>query len=418
MKPTNHSLKGLKLQGVSAALLLALGGVVTSGTAQANTAAGTVLTNAVTVDYDDAGGTAQAQISDSVDVTVDHVASVAWGSAPAGQSTTSGGTLPSAYTVDLTNTGNGSDTYNITDNTGQTCAGTLTAESFAFTTPQTLGATVTSAVSSFDGVDTLIPVSNLTAADFADGDTVVINNGGTTYTVVGAKVSAIQLAVSGDQTAAFNASGLQVGERLSFSYGATGNAGTLSGAASCTHDHELVADGTLATGGNAQSQATVNGWSTTVNAVTLTVAKYVRNVTTPAKNPGAADVSYNGVDYYASGVTGNPGETLEYLVVITNSSAGDASDVEFNDTLPAFTTYTTSSLAVDTNGDETFNVTLPGSETEADNEAGGIVTQSGSSIQVFAGTGGDENTDAGGAITNSTTAPNNKSAVKYQITID
>ena len=101
------------------------------------------------------------------------------------------------------------------------------------------------------------------------------------------------------------------------------------------------------------------------------------------------------------------------MVVITNSSGGDATDVEFNDTLPPFTTYIASSNAVDTNGDETFDVTA---EDEADTT--GIVTQSGSSIQVFAGTGGSEATDLGGGITDVGTAPNNKSAVRYQVTID
>jgi len=410
-----------KLKGIGAALLIAMGTTLTTQPLQADTAAGTVLTNSVTVDYNDAGGTAQTQLTASVDVTVALVPVVAWGAAPTGQTTSSGGTLPATYSINLTNVGNGSDSYNITDTTIQTCTvGALSAESFAFTTPLTLGATVTAAAASFDGVDTTIPVSNLVVADFADGDTVVISDGATTFTVVGAKVSATQLAVSGDQTAAFNAAGLQVGERVSYSYGATGTAGTLSGGATtCDHEHTLTADGTqaAANGGNAETQDSVNGWVTTVNGVTLAVAKYVRNVTTASRNTGAVAVTYGGVDYYAAGVLGNPGETLEYLVVITNGSAGDSTGVEFNDTLPEFTTYTTSSIAVDTNGDETFDVTLPGSETEADGEAG-IVTQTGQAIQIFAGTGGNENTDTGGSITSVSTAPNNKSAVRYQITID
>ncbi|EDY86984.1 conserved repeat domain protein [gamma proteobacterium HTCC5015] len=419
MKILKQHPKGWPSKRLSTAVLLALGGVLASGVAQANTSAGTTLQNAVTVDYTDAGGTAQAQISDSVDVTVDHVADVAWGAAPAGQATSSGDTLPSAYTIDLTNTGNGSDSYNITDNTSETCAGgTLTAESFAFTTPVVLGATVSAAAATDDGTNTTIEVSNMTVADFTAGDIVVINNGATEYTVVSATAGATatdndELVVSGVHTGDFNAAGLQIGERAEFSYGATGTAGTLSGGpASCTHDHSIVATGTTATGGNTQSTDTVSGWVTTVNGVTLTVDKYVRNVTTAAKNPGAADITFDSVDYYATGVTGNPGETLEYLVVIDNATAGNAAGVEFNDTLPAFTGYVTSSIEVDTDGDGTFDVALPGDETEADSE-GGIVTQSGSSIQVFAGTGGDEDTDTGGNI-----AGSSNSVVKYQVTID
>ncbi|MGM0564882.1 MAG: hypothetical protein ACQES2_11170 [Pseudomonadota bacterium] len=416
MKTNYQGPNGQTMKRLAAGLVVALGGLLATGNAMA-TSAGTTLRNDVTVDYTDAGGAPQAQETASVDVTVDHVADVAWGAAPAGQTTNSGTTLPSAYVINLTNTGNGSDTYNITNNTTQTCGGTLTAESFSFDTPETLGATVSASAGTLVGGDTEIEVSNLTAADFANGDIVVIGNGGTEYTVVSATEGATAtdtdvLVVAGDQTADFSAAGLQIGERLAFEYGDTGNAGTISGAASCTHDHELVADGTTADGGNAQSSDTVNGWATTVNGVTLTVDKYVRNVTTAAKNPGTADISFDGQDYFETGVTGNPGETLEYLIVIDNGAAGDAAGVEFNDTLPAFTTYVDDSAAVDTDSDGTFDVTLPGDETEADNE-GGIVTQSGSTIQVFAGTGGDEDTDTGGNI-----VAGEQSVVKYQITID
>lgn len=417
MKTNYQSPDGQTIKRIATGLLLAMGGILASASVQANTAAGTTLSNDVTVDYTDAGGAAQAPVSDSVEVTVDHVADVAWGAAPAGQTTSSGTALPTAYVIDLTNTGNGSDSYNITNNTGETCGGTLTAENFSFTTPISLGATVSAAAGSFDGTNTTIEVSNLTAADFTAGDIVVIGNGGTEYTVVSATEGATpadtdELVVSGDQTADFSAAGLQIGERIDFEYGDTGNAGTISGAGTCTHDHELVADGTTATGGNAQSSDTVNGWATTVNGVTLTVDKYVRNVTTAAKNPGAADISFDGQDYFEIGVTGNPGETLEYLIVIDNATSGNAAGVEFNDTLPTFTTYVDDSAQVDTDSDGAFDVTLPTDETEADNE-GGIVTQSGRSIQVFAGTGGNEDSDTGGEI-----AAGEQSVVKYQITID
>ena len=114
-------------------------------------------------------------------------------------------------------------------------------------------------------------------------------------------------------------------------------------------------------------------------------------------------------------MTGNPSDTLEYLVVITNASAGAATDVKFEDTLPNFTTYVTSSTAVDTNGDFTFDHTLPADETDGEGSAGGIVIQSGSTLQVFPGIGGDETTPltGGGSVAGSAAT-----AVRYQVTID
>lgn len=431
MKTNIQSPKGFKLRrGSAAAIAIAVSSLFAANASYANTAAGVTLTNSVTVDYDDAGGTAQPQVSASVDVTVDHVPSVAWGTVPADQTTNSGGALPAAYNITLTNTGNGADSYTITDNTSQSCTtGTLTAESFTTTSPVALGGTVISAVSAI-GATTITTPDDSNTADgivrgIANGDTIVIgtdvvtvsgvseNDAGSGNTIVTFAPALTAAAAIGDQ----------VGERTTLVYGNPPEAAgtTSSGATGCDHTHQLNATGSTATGGNTNVNVNSGTWITNVEGVTLAVAKYVRNITNAAKNtciPGSVAINYNSVDYCASGeVSGNPSDTLEYLVVITNSSAGDATDVEFNDTLPSFTTYTTSSTAVDTNGDETFNITLPGSETEADSE-GGIVTQSGSSIQVFAGTGGNENTDLGGGITDVGTAPNNKSAVLYRVTID
>ena len=385
-----------------------------------------MLRNSVTVDYTDAGNTAMPQETASVDVTVDLVASVAWGSAPSNQTVGSGETLSSAYTITLTNTGNGSDTYDLTDNTTESCSpGSLTSESFSLTASVTLGATVTAGTASYDGLadETTIPVSNIVAANFAASDTVVI--GGNAYVVVSASsdgdgTTNDTLVVSGDATGDIAGAGVQVGEQITVNYGASGNAGsTSSGTDVCQHDHSLSADGTLALGGvnNPQASDTVSGWSTLISPLQLTVAKYVRNVTDSSKNPGAADITYGSVDYFLSGVTGNPGDTLEYLVVITNGSQADAGNVVFNDTLPNFTTYTTSSLTVDTNGDQSFDQDTVTDETEADGE-GGIITQSGQNIDVYPGTGGNEDTNTGGSLTDVNTAPNNKTAIKYSVTID
>ena len=431
MKTKINSPQGFKLNTGGAAVLLALGSLVSVGTAQANTAAGVTLTNSVTVDYNDAGGTAQPQETATVDVTVDHLPSAAWGTVPADQTANSGGTLPGAYSITLTNTGNGSDTYTLTESSVDACtvAGTLTNDAFALTpTPTTLGATVISSVTSTTefGVPDDSNTADSITRDIEVGDMVLINGDVVEIATVTenspAGTTTITLASA---LSAAPSVGDQVGEQISVSLGANGAAGTISGAGAtsvCTHTHTLNAAGSTATGGNTETDQDSATFITTVEGVTLAVAKFVRNVTTPAKNTGAAAITYAGEDYFATGaVSGNPSETLEYLVVITNSSGGDASGVEFNDTLPNFTTYVASSNAVDTDGadggtpgtGEAFEVTA---EDEADTT--GIVTQSGSTIQVFAGTGGSEATDTGGGITDVGTAPNNKSAIRYQVTID
>lgn len=410
---------GFKLKG-AVILMMAVSGGMFSQLTLANTSAGTVLRNTVTVDYKDVNNVAQTQKTASVDVTVDLVPSVVWGTKPADQTVQSAQALPSAYLITLTNGGNGSDSYTITDSTTQSCTtGTLGAQSFGFTTPVVLGATVSSGAGVF-ATNTTIPVSNIVAADFIAGDKVKI--GANIYTVVSASSDGIattpdSLVVAGNATADVAAAGVQIGEQISYSYGGSGTAGALSaGATGCEHAHTLKADGTLATGGNTQTTASVNGWKTIVQGVQLSVVKYVRNVTTSAKNSGAVAVTYSGVNYYLTGVSGNPGDTMEYLVVITNASAGTANNVVFNDTLPNFTTYQTSTIAVDTNGDQTFNIVLPTNETEA--VGTGIVTQAGQNIKVFPGIGGNEGTNTGGAVTNLASAPANKTAVKYRIKID
>ena len=347
MKTVIHSPTGLKLKTGVAAFALAFGGMFMTGIAQANTSAGTVLTNSVTVDYDDAAGTAQTQEVASVDVTVDLVPSVVWGLVvtPATQTVDSQQALPTEYLVDLTNTGNGSDTYTVADNTTESCTtGSLGTESFTFSVSETLGATVTSGVGVLAGGNTAIPVSNLNTIDLAVGNTVVINNGVTEYTVV-AGTTTTSLVLSGDVTADFATAGLQVGERLAFSYGSAVSAGLLAAnATGCAHAHELAATGTLATGGNTNigpiASAPTVTWETLVEGVQLTVAKYVRNDTNAGKNPtynAANDVTYNSIEYYAASVSGNPGDILTYLVVIENASSGEGSNVIFADTLPAFT---------------------------------------------------------------------------------
>ena len=428
MKTKDYSPGGFKnRKGVL--LAVAFSSFVFAETAHANTSAGTVLRNSVTVNYDDAAGTPQPAETDSVDVTVNLVPAVTWGAAPPDQTTNSNSPLPGAYIITLTNGGNGSDSFAITDNTvdaGTCSAGSLSAESFGFITPVTLGATVSSGAATFNSPlpgQSTIPVSNLVAADFILDDRVII--GGNPYVVVSASADGNgttpdSLVVTGDATTDVAGAGVQIGEQIDFSYGGSGNAGTMSVATAtgCAHNHELVATGSDQSAlGNGQATDTVNGWQTFVVFSALSVDKFVRNTGANGNPSSLPDASYAGNDYWIAGVSGKPGDILEYLVVMTNSSAGKATDVVFNDTLPSFTLYVGNSTAVDTNGDGTFDTTAGGEdETAAD---GGIIVQSGSSLTVYAGINGDDSVPTGGEILAPVLpATTVVSAVRYQVTID
>ncbi|RMH14423.1 MAG: hypothetical protein D6698_12740 [Gammaproteobacteria bacterium] len=76
----------------------------------------------------------------------------------------------------------------------------------------------------------------------------------------------------------------------------------------------------------------------TSNAGT-TLVKLVRNVTNAAgNNAGAGAVTHqvNGVNqtYYSSGVVGNSGDTLEYILVMNNAGTTDVTDTRVTDSLP------------------------------------------------------------------------------------
>ncbi len=432
MKTSNHSPMGLKLKTGVAAFAVAVGGMFSTGNVYANTAAGEVLTNSASISYSDAAGSGSYNDADSVNVTVDHLPSVAWGSAPGSGQTidASTGLANPYYAITLTNTGNGADSYSITDTpTGlPACAGTLGAHSFS-APAQDLGGTVTLGGSA--GGATTITVPDDGSADgvtrgIANLETIVIGSDVVAVSgiVEGVPAGTTTITFAPALTAPVLA-GVQVGERVDYVFGATGAAGTLTGAASCVYTHSLAALGSTETGGNTAGSDTVTGWATTVESSELTVTKYVRNDTDTGKNPvfnGATDITYLGVEYYAAGVSGNTLQTLTYLVVISNDSGGNTTDVRFSDSMPNFTTYTPGSIRVDTDGNETWDqsIGVPGPGLESEGAGDGIVVVSGNNITVYAGSGGTDasGSEDGGDITDSSTAPLNKSAVIYSVQID
>jgi hypothetical protein len=79
----------------------------------------------------------------------------------------------------------------------------------------------------------------------------------------------------------------------------------------------------------------------------LKVDKYVRNVTQPAmtgSNPFAGNplsIDSGSFSYYQSGITGKPGDILEYLAVLTDDGTGQSTSVYATDLTPTYVTLVT-----------------------------------------------------------------------------
>jgi hypothetical protein len=96
-----------------------------------------------------------------------------------------------------------------------------------------------------------------------------------------------------------------------------------------------------------------NTVQTNAHAGQLTVQKYVRNVTDTTKTGGGSTLVNppinNAVTYYQTGVSGKPGDILEYAVSIKDSGTGNATAVIATDPIPTYSTLVNSSGAYGAN---------------------------------------------------------------------
>jgi uncharacterized repeat protein (TIGR01451 family) len=143
--------------------------------------------------------------------------------------------------------------------------------------------------------------------------------------------------------------------------------------------------------------------TTTAVSSNLQVSKYIRNITDVTKNSGVA-FPYGGNNYYsgAGDVTANPGETLEYLIVVANSGTADATATVLTDSVPAFTVIDTTTFGVDTDFDDAADDITDGTESLTTRD-GGFVYINGNVITVYLGTGASDNPGTGGTVTGGTT---------------
>jgi hypothetical protein len=400
--------------------------VFVQGTAFATTAANTTISNQATVNYDDSAGNPQAAINASVDVTVNLVEATPTLSAPSDQSVFSGSSVDYTYTI--TANANGVDTYDLTSTETAADAG-ITGNTRVFrdsgdTTDITsidLGATsVATGVTITQAGTTNVTVPSDGANDgslngIVAGDTVVVN--GVAHTVASITDNA-----TGTSTLELNGNaggdnavtvGMQIGQRDTFIFRVS---------PTTTVDSDTVTNRVDARDDAAAAAAAQDTTITTVNiAPSLTVTKYVRNITgadsgagnciTVNTGLGAGNVQY--CDGTTTTVTGDPGDTLEYIIEVVNgASAGQATDVIISDPVPTYTSYSVADqMALDPGTGTWGGLT----DDDSDSDAG---ETDGTTVYIYAGSGGS---DGAAGVGNGTGGSLNGGATTrgaFRVTID
>ncbi|HET8730602.1 MAG TPA: hypothetical protein VFM34_05765 [Moraxellaceae bacterium] len=379
--------KSGSLRPLATAMLAAatLAGV---GHAWATTAADTTLRNTVTVNYSDAAANPQTALTASVDVTVNLVRSNPILSAPADISTDPATSAVYAYTI--TNAANGIETFNMTEPLSQS-AGISGSTATSSLGTITLGATTVASATTIaaSGTTTItVPRDNTNDGKInglSTNDYVVIN--GQVFQIAGigadtASPGTTTITVNGNGTALAVAAGTLIAQRVNFTV--TVKPGTVSNA---TTDQTITTT-TTATDPVVNTFTSNDVTVTTVLSVGLTVQKLVRNTNYGAgaggNAAGTGAVSYNGSTYYAGGVTGNPTEVLEYLIIVTkNASTSSATQVKISDPIPPFTTYVGGSMTLQNNAGGVVALNDSGSNGDA-GETDGLT------VYFYPGTGGSD----------------------------
>lgn len=380
-------------------LLLAL----SAGNALANVAANARIINNATLSYNDGTGTRTATAS--VTVTVALVPAIPIVTPGPPQTTSYGGSSTlqtNSFTV--TATANGPDTYGITS--AITASTNTTSPSV---TPQSstlfLGATVTVSGSSASSI--VVP-SDGTSDNFVNG----IQAGSTV--VIGAETRTVQSVVDNasgtsiiNLTSALSSApsaGVVVAEQKTVLVNVTaGNIGTPG--TNITVTKNITVTSTTNSGITVTSGTVTD----TYTSGTATLVKYVRNVTTPAAGTGV--YSYNSTNYYSSGITAKPGETLEYILVATNSGTGPVTSAVVTDSLP--TTYVALKTGVYSSGTRDITYINESGIASYLTQGGGDdqATYASPTLTVYVGTGASSS--SGGSIAAGATV-----RVLYQVTVN
>jgi hypothetical protein len=327
---------GVKFYLTVLCLSLAIAGF--AGNALANTAANTAIVNSAKLTF--TGGSANATVTVTValvpsqpNVTISY----------ANGAYTAPDTPAVTDSVVISSTANGPSSYTVTpsvlastNDSASSVSGGATAAIGATVTTGTNGTTfITVPASGASG-------NNATVNGIAVNATIVFTVNGNTYTK-----QVTSTTDNGDGTFKLNWSGaipgadvpgagIQVGEQktvnLSVKPGTVQTPGTnitmrVQAVVSTTGAADVTVSNTA---------ANPNTWTTPSPNISMT--KYVRNLAAAGNTGGSGgtSVTVNGSTntYYTSGVTGKPGDILEYVVVSTNNGAIDLAGCAVSDLVP------------------------------------------------------------------------------------
>jgi len=323
--------------------------VAAAGSAMANTASNTAIVNTAILTFDGGSANASATVTVSLVPAQPNVTIT-----DANGAYTAPDTPALTNSVRITSTANGPASYTVAPSVS---ASTNTnVPSVGGGTSITIGATVTTGASGTTYVN--VPASGASGNDatvngIAVNETIVFTVNSTAYTR-----QVISTSDNGDSTYRLNwsgaipavdvpAAGVQVGEQ------ATVNLSVLPGTVQVPGTNITVTvQATVSTGGAGDvivSNGTANYWTTTSSNVTMT--KYVRNLSDGAANPPSGTTfTINTVsrEYFTSGVTGKPGDVLEYVIVAGNTGGTDLTGAAISDLVPvAFVTFRTGTYGSD-----------------------------------------------------------------------
>lgn len=413
-------------------------------------AGNTIIRNRVSVAYNDAGGAAQTAVTATVDITVTtvNVAPTILTVTPSPGSTGATGATQ-VYAVEIVTNSNGPGTITLAG-----ADGSATNIALSVTTPAVqapgfvfLGATILDPTDAKIGVaqnvaaggsitfnipnDGGVPSDSATTGGatgngivnaLTSGDSVYIYDG-TTYRGKFTVTAVTDNAVGAGTTAAFSTITLQNSTAGAIAF--TPAYGWMI--VETKSLNVTVTQGTVTVPSNPASWVTTltgtmggqNGSNTvTTNATSglLTVTKYVRNVTLPVVGgvPVTPPINGGAATFYQTGVSGKPGDIMEYLYVINNTGLGTVKAVVATDPVPTYTTLHSSSAAygVDNSGGATGTFAIArrtGNSTDqslkVDNSTGNNATAWGKSSGTTAGStmtyylGNNSTNAAGGDLT-------------------
>lgn len=390
------------------------------GLVYASTAANTTITNTVTVNFANAANVAQTAVTSSVSFTVNLVpAAPTLVAGPDIDPTTEAASATITYTI--TSNANGPDVYDLSDSIDDTNINAPTGVNYPASV--TLGATTLAAAIAGDGTSAVISVpfdgddADSSVNGIEAGDTIIIN--GDEYIVdsidetTGAATNVVTITLTTNVDGGAVSAGTIVPERQTFDVTLTTGTTITATFAFGTHEVEITA--TSATDGNfaAADSATIY-----VRKPLMSVTKYVRNATpaTTFNASGTGTVDIGGVNYYTGGITGNPGDVMEYVIVVDNtaSGAGVAKNIVVSDPIPMFTTLANTSVyLIDASTAALSAVSFPGTALDV-TENGDAAEFSAGTLYIYAGTGGVDT----GAGTGGELDPAERSIIRFRVTID